>query len=187
MSLGIGRYRSSSIASSPRFRPETSGRFRSDARDGWRGTRSLTVKRPGASAISRRRARGSGALGGLRPGEPLEIDTSVPREALVRDRPELPPGAIVFESGPVDAAESVPIASVRLEGTELRVEAMSEERLDFATGVIAGDFGDLTELTEREVVPIEQRLDEHDSGGPPRTLPPGLTPNDERRLVGATS
>ncbi|MGH2803862.1 MAG: hypothetical protein ACRDL4_12575 [Thermoleophilaceae bacterium] len=70
------------------------------------------------------------ALGGLRPGGPIEIDITVPREVLVRDRPKPPPRAIVFEAGPIDGPDSVPVATVRLEGTRLHVETMSEERLD---------------------------------------------------------
>src|SRR6266540_719005 len=43
---------------------------------------------------------------------------------------------------------------------------------------------DLTELSDREVVPVEQRLDERRSAPErPAALPPGLTPADERRLV----
>ncbi len=54
-------------------------------------------------------------------------------------------------------------------------------------GYVVGrlDFGDLAELSEREVVPIEQRLDEHRSE--PRraeAVSHGLTPADESRLLG---
>jgi len=134
-------------------------------------------------AAARERLR---ALGGLGPGKPVEIDITVPREVLVRDRPKLPPKAIVFEGGPIDDPDSVPVATVRLEGTQLRVEAMSEERLDRAMGLVNVDFEDLAELSYREVVPIEQRLDEHRSE--PRradAVSHGLTPADEGRLVGA--
>lgn len=133
-------------------------------------------------SVARERLR---KLGGLHPGEPLEIELTVPRDALVRDRPPLPPGAIVVEAGPLAAADEVPIATVRLEGRELHIDAMSEERLDEAVDVIAGDFGDLAKLREREIVPIEQRLDEYESEAqPPSPPPPGLTPSTERCLVG---
>jgi len=124
-------------------------------------------------------------LGGLRPGEPIEVDITVPRDAVVRGRPELPPGAIVLEAGPIDDLDRVPVATVRLEGAELRAEAMSEARLDRVIEIVGQDFGDLAELSDREVVPIEQRLDERRSAPQcPTPLPPGLTPADERRLVG---
>lgn len=128
-------------------------------------------------AAARERLR---ALGGLHPGEPVEVDITVPREMLVRDRPRLPPRAIVFESGAIDDPDTVPVATVRLEGRELHVEAMSEERLDRAIELVGMDFGDLAELSEREVVPIEQRLAEHRSGPQRRDSgPPDRTPAAE--------
>ncbi|MGH2992079.1 MAG: SEC-C domain-containing protein [Solirubrobacterales bacterium] len=124
------------------------------------------------------------ALGGLRPGDPIEVDIIVPRDALVRDRPELPPGAIVFEAGAIDDLDTVAVATVRLEEAQLRAEAMSEERLGRTIEIVEGDFGDLAELSERGV-PIDQRLDEYRSQPPPASaLPPDVTPADERRLVG---
>jgi hypothetical protein len=133
-------------------------------------------------AAARDRLRG---LGGLRPGEPIEIDITVPRDALVRGRPELPPGAIVLEAGPIDDLDRVPVATVRLEGAELRAEAMSEERLERVIEIVGQDFGDLAELEDREVVPIEQRLEERRSAPQSAAaLPTGLTPADERRMVG---
>lgn len=124
-------------------------------------------------------------LGGLHPGEPIEVDITVPRDALVRGRPELPPGAIVLEAGPIDDLDRVLVATVRLEGAELRAEAMSEERLGRVIEIVEQDFGDFAELADREVVPIEQRLDERRSAPEPSAaLPQGLTPADEHRLVG---
>ncbi len=123
-------------------------------------------------------------LGGLCPGEPLEVDITVARDVLVRGRPALPPGAIVLEAGPVDDLDKVPVASVRLEGANLRVEAMSEERLEEAIEIVEHDFGDIAKLADRELVPIEQRLEERSAPEPPAALPPGLTQAAERRLVG---
>ncbi|MGI8632037.1 MAG: SEC-C domain-containing protein [Solirubrobacterales bacterium] len=133
-------------------------------------------------AAARKRLR---ALGGLRPAEPIEIDITVPREVLVKDRRKLPPRAIVLEGGPLDDPDSVPVATVRLERAQLHVEAMSEERLERAIELIDADFGDLAELYERELVPIEQRLEERRSA--PRRAEPvshDLAPADERRLLG---
>ncbi|MGI8632012.1 MAG: SEC-C domain-containing protein [Solirubrobacterales bacterium] len=133
----------------------------------------------------RRRVDPLRALGGLRPGEPIEIDITVPREVLVRDRPKLPRRAIVFEAGPIGESDSVPVATVRLEGAQLHVEAMSEERLDRAIELVAADFGDLAELSGREVVPIEQRLDEQRSQSRrAEAVSHDLTPAEESRLLG---
>jgi hypothetical protein len=124
-------------------------------------------------------------LGGLGPDEPIEVDITVPRDALVRGRPELPAGAIVLEAGPIDDLDTVPVATVRLEGAELRAEAMSRERLEGVIELVEQDFGDLAELSDQEVVPLEQRLEEHRSERQrPAPGPPDLTPADERRLVG---
>lgn len=125
------------------------------------------------------------ALGGLGPDEPLEIDITASREALAANRPKLPPGAIVFEAAPVDAPDRVPIATLRLEGAELRAEATSEERLGGAIEIVTADFGDLVELADREVVAIEQRLDEQRSQEQRSQLTPAaLDPAEEHRLVG---
>ncbi len=125
-------------------------------------------------------------LGRLEPGEPLEIDITVVRDALVADRRELPPGAMVLEAGPIDDPDTVPIASLRLEGATLSVEAMSEERLDRAIEIVARDFGDLAELSAREVVPLEQALEDRRSE-PERVAvpPPSLAPAEQQRLLEA--
>jgi SEC-C motif len=104
------------------------------------------------------------ALGGLAPGEPLEVTLTVRRDRLLaKDRPPLPKGALVIETGRVGDDENVPVATVRLEEGELRIEAMSEERLASAIETVDADFGDIAELLRREVTPIERRLEE---GGP---------------------
>ena len=126
-----------------------------------------------------------GTLGGLSAGEPLEVSITAPREILTRDRPMLPEGAIVIEAGPVGDLESIPIATLWLEEGELRAEAMSAERLKRAIEIVAVDFGDVAELTGRDLVPIEQRLEEYGSKPPPiGEDPPALDPVDEDRLLG---
>lgn len=133
-------------------------------------------------AAARERLR---VLGDLLPGEPLELSVTAPREKLVKHRPELPPGAVVLEAGAIDDLGSVPIATLRLEGAELHAETMSEKRLGQVIEIVAHDFGELAALSDREVVPIEQRLNER------RSTPQcsadsstGLTPDDERRVLG---
>jgi hypothetical protein len=122
-------------------------------------------------------------LGDLGPGEPLELSVTALREELVRNRPQLPRGAIVLEAGAVEDLDSVPIGSIRLAGAELQAEAMSWERLDRMIEIVAHDFGELAELTSSEVVPIEQ----HEHRSAPRgsaASPTDLTPLQERRILG---
>ena len=101
------------------------------------------------------------AFGGLAPGEPLETDLTVRRDRLLaKDRPPLPKGALVIQTTRIGDDENVPVATVRIEGGELRVEAMSEERLRLAIEAVDSDFGDIAELVRREVTPIERLLEE---------------------------
>lgn len=128
-----------------------------------------------------------GALAGLAAGEPEdldEIDICVPREALVANRPELPAGAVVLEAGAVGDLDRVPVATVRFEADQLRVETMSAQRLERAIEMVECDLGDLVELTEREAIPIERRLeDARAEPRPEREAPPGLTAAEERSIV----
>ena len=101
-------------------------------------------------------------LGGLHPDEPIEVDITLARAALVEGRPVLPRGAIVIESGPVGALDCVPVASLRLDGARLYAETMSEERLDRAIELVERDFGDVVELLDREVRAIEDALAERE-------------------------
>ena len=103
-------------------------------------------------------------LGGLLAGDPLEIDITAPRAELVRQRPPLPPGALVLESSPVGAIDTIPIATLRLEGAELRAEAMSEQRLEQTLEIVAADFGELVEFRDCEVTSVDEALAERRSG-----------------------
>lgn len=129
-----------------------------------------------AAAVSRMRE-----LGALRPGDPVELDITAERAALVRRRPSLPPGALVLESSPVDALDTIPIATLRLEGDELRAEAMSEQRLEQTFEIVAADFGALVELRSREVTSVDEALAVRGTGG--RSIPPRAD-SWEQRLAG---
>ena len=123
-------------------------------------------------------------LGRLASHDPLEMDITAPRDRLVTERPELPDGAIVVEAS-VGDLDTVSVATLRLEGEHLSVEAMSEERLDHAIDIVASDFDQLVEFSHREVVPIEPLLAEHRQA-PPRAgerSSSGLPPAEERRIV----
>ena len=98
------------------------------------------------------------ALGGLEPDDPLEMDITVQRAALVAQRAPLPLGALILESSPVGAIDTISIATLRLEGGELRGEAVSEERLDQVLEIVASDFGELVELRSREVMAVDEAL-----------------------------
>ncbi len=97
-------------------------------------------------------------LGGLQPADPLELDITAERATLVMQRPPLPPGALVLESSPVGAMDTVPIATLRLECEELHAEAMSEQRLAQTLEIVAADFGDLVELRNRDVMSVDEAL-----------------------------
>jgi hypothetical protein len=103
-------------------------------------------------------------LGGLLPDDPLEIDITAERATLVRQRPPLPPGALVLESSLVGGMDTIPIATLRLEGDELHAEAMSEERLEQTIEIVADDFGGLVELRSRDVRSVDDALAERGAG-----------------------
>jgi hypothetical protein len=105
-------------------------------------------------------------LGGLLPGDPLELDITASRASLVLQRPPLPPGALVLESSPVGALDTIPLATLRLEGDELRAEAMSEQRLEQTFEIVAADFGDLVEFRSRDVTSVEEALAARRPGHP---------------------
>lgn len=115
-------------------------------------------------AVARERLR---AFGGLAPGEPLEVTLTVGRDRLLAEgRPPLPEGALVIETTCIGDEENVPVATVRMEEGELRVEAMSEARLRQAIEAVDSDFGDIAELVGREVTPIERLLEERAHSAP---------------------
>ena len=97
-------------------------------------------------------------LGGLPPDDPLELDITASRASLVLQRPPLPLGALVLESSPVGAVDTISIATLRLAGGELRAEAMSEQRLEQTFEIVAADFGDLVEFRSREVTSVDEAL-----------------------------
>jgi hypothetical protein len=136
-------------------------------------------------AVARDRLR---AFGDLLPEEPPEIEITVRRDRLLtKDRPALPQGALVIEAERFDDRDSIPIARLWLERAELCAEAMSEERLDLAIEAVVTDFGDIAELVERDVTPIEERLEEHRESGADVAdeTPSGLSPAQERHLLGS--
>jgi len=121
-------------------------------------------------------------LGALLPDDPVEIDITAPRATLVRQRPPLPPGALVLEASPVGALDTIPIATLRLEGNELHAEAMSEHRLGETIEIVAADFGELVELRSKDVTSVDEALAARGASRGDST-PPRVDVR-ERRLVG---
>ena len=173
--LELMRFKPSSWSVSPSFfTPE--GDSMADGQATWR------VSEP---TVARDRLR---VFGNLLPDEPPEIEITVRRDRLLtKDRPALPQGALVIEAERLDDRDSIPIARLRLEGAELCAEAMSEERLDLAIEAVDTDFGDIAELVERDVTPIEERLEGHRESGVDVAdgTPSGLSPAQEQYLLGS--
>ncbi len=125
-------------------------------------------------------------FGNLLPDEPPEIELTVRRDRLLtKDRPALPQGALVIEAERLDDRDSIPIARLWLEGAKLCAEAMSEARLDLAIEAVDTDFGDIAELVERNVTPIEERLEGRRESGADLAdeTPSDLNPAQEQRLL----
>jgi hypothetical protein len=96
-------------------------------------------------------------LARLEPGDPLVMDVTVPRATIQARRHLLPPGAVVLDSGPAERPEDVSIATVGLEGDELRAETRSEPRLAQAIRLVTADFaGLLAELRSVEIETVEE-------------------------------
>jgi hypothetical protein len=128
------------------------------------------------------------ALGQLGPQEEPVIEITVARDVLVRDRAPLPQGAIVLDEAAGEDFGSVPIATMRLDGDRLALEAMSEERLTRAVEIVKNDFGDLVQLVDLNIVPIERRLAEQRAAPPDRAATnavagTGLDQATERQLL----
>jgi hypothetical protein len=124
------------------------------------------------------------ALGRLAPQDEPTIDITVARDTLARERGHLPRGALVLEVGVEGRLESVPIATLRVDGDRLVLEAMSEQRLQRGVEIVEGDFGDLIHSSKIDAVPIEQRLGELRAAPRERAAAgTGLDEESERRLL----
>ena len=172
--LEVARFRPPGWDAAPTFFT-AEGDLVADASATWRAHDRLALER---------RVR---ALGRLGPEEEPVIDITVARDTLVRGRGQLPRGAIVIEEGAGENFASVPIATLRLEGERLVLEARSEERLQRAVEIVTNDFGDLVQRPELEVVPIERSLAERRAGPPDEDAASvtGLDEATERRLLEA--
>ena len=121
-------------------------------------------------------------LGGLLPDDPVEIDITAPRATLVRRRPPLRQGALVLESSPVGAPDTIPIATLRLEADKLQAEAISEQRLAQTIEIVAADLGELVELRCQGVTSADEAMAARRTGRHDST--PQAVDAAERLLVG---
>lgn len=143
-----------------------------------RGSAAFTLRDRSAAAKRLR------ALGGLPAGDPLQIDITMPRAELVRRRGHLPLGAILLEASPIDDADCIPVAGLRIDGSRLHVEAMSEPRLDHAVQIVIEDFGDLLiELSSREVVSFGGEDEPEAAAVANAGSPPDISPAVARRWL----
>ena len=123
-------------------------------------------------------------LARLGPRDEPVIDITVARDTLIRERGRLPRGALILEEAAAGELASVPIATLRVDGDGLTLEAMSEERLRRAAEIVRNDFGDLIQSPEMNVVPIEQRLAERSAAADEDAAAGiGLSAEVERQLL----
>ena len=123
-------------------------------------------------------------LGQLEPRDEPEIGITVSRDLLVGQRGDLPPGAIVLEETAYEDLDSVSIATLRLVGDGLIVEAMSEARLQRAIEIVEGDYGTRIHSREIKLVSVERRLEERRASSPETVeAETGLDDETERELL----
>lgn len=77
------------------------------------------------------------------------------RAELLARRPPLPPNALFFESSYAGFPDRIGIGTFVLAGSELRFDAISEQRLEHALGLVVRRLGDNAELLEREVAALD--------------------------------
>ena len=104
---------------------------------------------------------------------------------MIRERGDLPRGAVILEEAAEGNLDSVPIATLRVDGGGLVLEAMSAERLRRAGEIVMIDFGGLIQSPKTNVVSIEQRLAERCGATPDEQAAAGsgLDEETERRLL----
>ncbi len=97
------------------------------------------------------------------------------RAELLARRPPLPPNALFFESSYAGFPDRIGIGTFVLADSELRFDAISEQRLEHALGLVVRRLGANAELLECEVAPF-------DFDRPERTQ--ARQPSDEDVLAG---
>lgn len=77
------------------------------------------------------------------------------RAELLARRPPLPPNALFFESSYAGFPDRIGIGTFILAGCELRFDAISEERLECATELVASRLEGNAQLLDREIAPFD--------------------------------
>ncbi len=77
------------------------------------------------------------------------------RADLLARRPPLPPNALFFESSYAGFPDRIGLGTFVLAESELRFDAISEQRLEHALGLVASRLAGNAELLEREVAPLD--------------------------------
>ena len=77
------------------------------------------------------------------------------RTELLARRPPLPPNALFFESSYDGFPDRIGTGTFVLAGSELRFDAISEQRLEHALELVSRRLADNAELLDREVVPFD--------------------------------
>jgi hypothetical protein len=96
-----------------------------------------------------------------------------PREELRELAPDtLPPGAVMFESSPIDMPDAIALGTFYVEGDEVRYEGFSQRRLGWALELIT-DTLPTAELLETRSMTLEQmRQARPEPRAEPVDLPP---------------
>ena len=87
-----------------------------------------------------------------RTGESFQLTGD--RAELLARRPPLPPNALFFESSYAGFPDRIGLGTFVLAGSELRFDAISEQRLAHAFDLVASRLAGNAELLEREVSPL---------------------------------
>jgi hypothetical protein len=87
------------------------------------------------------------------------------RAELLARRPPLPPNAVFFESSYEGFPDRIGLGTFVLSGSELRCEAISEQRLEHALDLVARLLAGNAELLERNLAPLD--LDRPERRQPP--------------------
>lgn len=84
------------------------------------------------------------------------------RTELVAQRPPPPPGALYFESSYDGFPDRIGIGTFDLTGRDLRLDALSEARLERAIDLVSSLLAGNADLIRREIEPIDVRRVEHE-------------------------
>ena len=94
------------------------------------------------------------------------------RTELLARRPPLPPNALFFESSYAGFPDRIGLGTFVLAESELRFEAISEQRLEHALELVASRLASNAELLDREIAPLDLNRPERRRSQRFRAIPP---------------